>query len=83
MTPGSEFTLQKLIIDLRTEDDKTFTIAMTRNWNNVMELWVMKKCKKHASIVASYLPAWTHTLCRNKVLPSFTVEDQKAALETK
>ena len=47
-------------MDVKAEEGERFAVTMTRNWRNVMELWVKKKLKKHDSVVASHLPAWLH-----------------------
>ena len=36
--PGSELTLRKLIMDIKAEDSERFTVTMTRDWKNAMEL---------------------------------------------
>ena len=43
--PGSELTLKKLIMDIKTEDGERFAITFIRNWRVELELWVKKKCK--------------------------------------
>ena len=40
------------------------------------------KHKKHASVVANHLPAWLCKLHGDKVLTSFSAEDQKLEIET-
>ena len=66
ITPRSELALWKLIMDIRTEESERFTINMTRNWKNAMELWVKKKYKKDASTVARHLLSWLHKMHGNK-----------------
>ena len=53
MPPVSELALQKLIIGIKVEDGEIFAVAMARSCKNVMELWVKKKVKKHASVVTN------------------------------
>ena len=59
ISPGSELTLRKLVMDVKTEDGERFAITITRNWRGTLELWVKKKHKKYASMVANLLPAWS------------------------
>ena len=43
ITPVSELTLRKLIMEIRTEDGEMFVTTMTLNWKNFMKHWVQKK----------------------------------------
>ena len=45
-------------MEFKAEDGESFDVTITRNWINVTELWVKTKYRKHASIVAIYLPEW-------------------------
>ena len=58
---------------IKLKDAERFSVTMTRNWENVMESWVKKK---HASVVATQLLAWSCKLHGNVVLPSFAAEDE-------
>ena len=77
ITPGSELALLKLIIGIREKDGRRFAVTITRNWNNLMELWVKKKDIKHTGVVVSHLPSWSYKLHGDKVLTTLTAEDQK------
>ena len=74
--PGSELILRKIIIDIKTEYGERLAITITRNWRGALEMWVKKKHKKHASVVANHLPAWLCKLHSDKVLTLFSIEDQ-------
>ena len=45
ISPGSELTLRKLIMKIKTADEKSFAITITRNWRGPLEVWVKNKCK--------------------------------------
>ena len=69
-------------MNIKTDEGESFAITITRNWNGVLELWVKKKYKKFASVVANHLPAW---LCKSHgslVLPLLSAEHQKIAVDT-
>ena len=40
ISPGSELTFRKLIMDIKDENIKRFAIAITRNWKDMLGLWV-------------------------------------------
>ena len=83
ISPDSKLTLTKLIMDLKTEEGDKNSIENTHSWNGVLELWVKKKHKKIASVVANHLPTWLHKSHGDLILPSFSAECQKLAKETK
>ena len=64
-------------MNVKTEEGENFAITITHNWNGVLELWVKKKYKKFASVVANHLSAWLHKSQGSSVLPLFTAEHQK------
>ena len=70
-------------MDLKADDGERFAITITQNWRGALELWVKKKCKKHASAVISHLQACLYKLHGDKVLTLFLADDQKLAVETK
>ena len=43
----------------------------------------LKEVQKHASVVANHLPAWLCEIHGEKVLTSFSAEDQNSAKEIK
>ena len=45
ISPGSELTLRKIIMDIKTEDGERFSITITRNWRGPLGLLVKKKQK--------------------------------------
>ena len=69
-------------MDIKTEDGERFAITITRNWRDELELWVKKKHTQNASVVANHLLEQLHKLHGDKVLTSFSTEDQKLAIET-
>ena len=70
-------------MDIKVDDGERFSATMNHNWKNFMEIWAKKKHKKHEIAVSSHSTAWSCKLHRDAVLSSFTVEDQRKALETK
>ena len=64
-------------MDIKTEDGKRFAIAITRNWNGALDLWVKNKHKKIASVVSNRLPAWLYKSHGDLVLPLLSAEYQK------
>ena len=45
LTPGSDCSPWKLVIDIKAQDGERFAIAIARNWKIKLELWVKKKQK--------------------------------------
>ena len=48
-------TLRELIMGLRAEGKDKFVVTISASWNDVLETWVKKKCKKHASTVINHM----------------------------
>lgn len=69
-------------MEIKTEGGDTFIITIARNWQRNLELWVKKKHKQFASVVAHHLPAWLCKQHKLLVLPLFPSETQKIAKET-
>ena len=79
----SGLKLRKKFMDIKVEDGERFSTTIKINQKNVMEIWAKKQHKKHASVVTSNLLAWSCKFHGDAFLSSFTVEDQRKALETK